>query len=63
MLINILLFIRAIKCVRLRQQLRNHNINIECDWAKALAKFNWNVRQSTNYLIATHSSADDTTEV
>lgn len=53
---------RAIKCVRLRQSLRAQSYNMEVDWAKMLSKFNWNVRQTTNYLIATQGS-NTTTEV
>ena len=48
---------------RLRQQLRSHAIDVECDWAKMLAKFNWNIRQASNYLIATQGVPEDTTEV
>lgn len=54
---------RAIKCIRLRQQLRSHNIMVECDWSKMLSKFNWNIRQASNYLIATQGVPEDTTEV
>nr|XP_027203275.1 activated Cdc42 kinase-like [Dermatophagoides pteronyssinus] len=54
---------KAIKCIRLRQQLRSHNINVDCDWSKMLTKFNWNIRQASNYLIATQGVPEDTTEV
>lgn len=54
---------KAIKCVRLRQQLRSHNIEVTCDWAQMLTKFNWNLRQASNYLIATRGVPEDTTEV
>lgn len=54
---------KAIKCVRLRQQLRSHNITVECNWAQMLAKFNWNIRHASNYLIATQGVPEDTTEV
>ena len=48
---------------RLQQQLRSHSIEAECDWALMLAKFNWNIRQASNYLIATQGVPEDTTEV
>ncbi|CAG2119098.1 unnamed protein product [Medioppia subpectinata] len=54
---------KAIKCIRLRQQLRTHSIEVDCDWAVMLAKFNWNIRQASNYLIATQGVPGDATEV
>ncbi|CAG2167826.1 unnamed protein product, partial [Oppiella nova] len=54
---------KAIKCIRLRQQLRSHAIDVECDWAVMLAKFNWNIRQASNYLIATQGVPGDATEM
>ncbi len=53
----------SMNCQRLRQQLRSHNIDVECNWAQMLAKFNWNIRQASNYLIATQGVPEDTTEV
>ncbi|XP_053202708.1 activated Cdc42 kinase-like [Panonychus citri] len=54
---------KAVKCVRLRETLKNHSINIDCNWAEMLARFNWNIRQASNYLIATQGLPEDTTEV
>lgn len=55
---------RAIKAVRLREALRTHRVTLsECDWIGTLRKFNWNVRQASNYLIATQGSSEGTTEV
>lgn len=48
---------------RLRQQLRSHNIDVDCNWAEMLNKFNWNIRQAFNYLLATRGVPEDTTEV
>ncbi|RWS30640.1 tyrosine-protein kinase PR2-like protein [Leptotrombidium deliense] len=53
----------AIKCIRLRETLKMHSIFLDCNWAEMLAKFNWNVRQASNYLIATQCLPEDTTEV
>ncbi|RWS16232.1 Tyrosine-protein kinase PR2-like protein [Dinothrombium tinctorium] len=53
----------AIKCIRLRETLKLHSIYLNCNWAEMLAKFNWNVRQASNYLIATQGLPEDTTEV
>ncbi|XP_015790964.1 tyrosine-protein kinase PR2 isoform X1 [Tetranychus urticae] len=54
---------KAIKCVRLRETLKSHSIDIDCNWAEMLARFNWNMRQASNYLIATQGLPEDTTEV
>jgi hypothetical protein len=54
---------KAIKCIRLRQILRKHSVNLDCNWIEMLTKFNWNIRQASNYLIATHGLPEDTTEV
>lgn len=54
---------KAIKCIRLRETLKAHSINVDCDWVEMLAKFNWNIRQASNYLIATQGLPEDTTEV
>ena len=55
---------RSIKCVRLREILKQHRVNIESvDWLCTLKKFNWNVRQTSNYLIATQGSSEGSTEV
>lgn len=50
---------RAIKCVRLRQQIRQHNIFVECNWAELLEKFRWNVRHACNYYIANKNIPPD----
>ena len=55
---------RAIKCVRLKRMLSSHNVDLQdCDWIEKLKQFNWNVRQASNYLIATRGSSDGSTEV
>ena len=55
---------RGIKCIRLRELLKQHRVNIEStDWIGTLKKFNWNVRQASNYLIATQGSPEGSTEV
>lgn len=54
---------KAIKCIRLRETLKNHSIYLECNWVEMLSKFNWNIRQASNYLIATQGLPEDTTEV
>jgi len=54
---------RAIKCIRLRETLKSHSIRLECNWIEMLSKFNWNIRQASNYLIATQGLPEDTTEV
>lgn len=53
---------KAIKCIRLREQLRAHSIRTDCNWIEMLARFNWNIRQASNYLIATRGE-DRATEV
>jgi hypothetical protein len=55
---------RGIKCIRLRELLRQHRVGIEStDWIDTLKKFNWNVRQASNFLIATQGSSEGSTEV
>ena len=55
---------RGIKCVRLRQTLKQHNIPlVDFDWIQTLKKYNWNVRQASNYLIVTLGSNEGSTEV
>lgn len=54
---------KGIKCIRLRETLRSHSIKLECNWVEMLTRFNWNIRQASNYLIATHGLPEDTTEV
>lgn len=52
---------RGIKCIRLREVLKQHRVNIESmDWVSTLKKFNWNVRQASNFLIATQASEGST---
>lgn len=54
----------AIKCVRLKRMLLSHNVDIsEYDWIDKLKQSNWNIRQVSNYLIATRGSSDGSTEV
>jgi len=56
---------RGIKCIRLREALKQHCIPIDMDynWIHTLKKYNWNVRQASNYLIATQGSSEGSTEV
>lgn len=53
---------KAIKCVRLRQMLNSRSISLDCNWIETLEKYKWNVRQASNYLIATQGP-ENATEV
>ena len=55
---------RGIKCIRLRELLKQHRVSLEStDWIATLKRFNWNVRQASNFLIATQGSSEGSTEV